>query len=197
MAENLPVPVQYRLPFRYITCSLYPTNACAMNTEAIIGQLEQNAETFAALVAGIGSDEALWKPADDKWSVLEVVNHLADEERVDFRQRLDLTLHSPEQDWPETDPERAVHDARYAGRGLAEALADFREERDRSVQWLRSLDRPDWDSTHHHPHFPSIDAGTLLASWLAHDYLHIRQIARIRYSWLEQHARPYSLAYAG
>ena len=167
-----------------------------MNAKEIIGQLERNAETFSALVAGIGSEEALWKPAEDKWSVLDVINHLADEERVDFRQRLDLTLHTPEQDWPGIDPENGVKDVRYTQRGLADALADFREERSHSVQWLRSLENPDWDSTHRHPHFEPIDAGTLLASWLAHDYLHIQQIVRLRYSWLEQHVGPYSLAYA-
>ena len=40
-------------------------------------------------------------------------------------------------------------------------------------------------------------AGDLLASWLAHDLIHIRQITRLHYRWLERLAAPYQLGYAG
>lgn len=168
-----------------------------MNAAHIINQLANNADVFAALFHGVQENEALRKPAPDKWSLLDVMNHLADEERVDFRQRLDLTLHDPDKDWPGIDPVAAVNDSRYTERSLAEALADFRDERKHSVQWLRSLANPDWSQEHHHPRFGSMAAGTLLASWLAHDYLHIRQITQLRYSFLDKDVAPYSLKYAG
>ena len=37
----------------------------------------------------------------------------------------------------------------------------------------------------------------LLAAWLAHDCLHIRQLNEIRYAWLATMAAPYAVGYAG
>ena len=59
---------------------------------------------FAGLVSGLSLEQARWKPSLDKWSILEVVNHLYDEEREDFRQRLSLVLADPMQPWPPIDP---------------------------------------------------------------------------------------------
>jgi len=36
----------------------------------------------------------------------------------------------------------------------------------------------------------------LLAAWLACDLIHVRQITRLDYRWLEQWAAPYRLGYA-
>ena len=41
-----------------------------------------------------------------------------------------------------------------------------------------------------------IRAGDLLTSWLAHDYLHIRQVLRLRHNYL-MHASKEDLRYAG
>jgi hypothetical protein len=40
-------------------------------------------------------------------------------------------------------------------------------------------------------------AGDLLASWVAHDLLHVRQIARLRYEYVRKLAAPYGVDYAG
>ena len=42
-----------------------------------------------AVLAGVDAEQARWKPDADSWSILEVVCHLVDEEREDFRTRLD------------------------------------------------------------------------------------------------------------
>ncbi len=48
-------------------------------------QLIDNAERISALVRGITIQDARWQPEPGTWSILEVVNHLYDEEREDFR----------------------------------------------------------------------------------------------------------------
>jgi hypothetical protein len=40
----------------------------------------------------------------------------------------------------------------------------------------------------------AVEAKNLLASWLAHDLLHIRQITRLKYQYL---AKDYAIDYAG
>ena len=67
-----------------------------MELNLMINRLQTNAERIRVLVEGVGADDARWKPAPDAWSVLEVVNHLFDEEREDFRVRLDIVLDHPD-----------------------------------------------------------------------------------------------------
>ena len=40
-------------------------------------------------------------------------------------------------------------------------------------------------------------AGDMLAAWLAHDLLHIRQLIQLQRAWDERQLAPYSLEYAG
>jgi hypothetical protein len=54
----------------------------------------------------------------------------------------------------------------------------------------------DVDDDEAHPRGP-IRAGGLLASWVAHNLFHLRQLVRIRYAYLERRAAPYRLGYAG
>lgn len=160
-------------------------------------RLEANARVFRALVDGVSAEQARWKPEPDKWSILEVVNHLADEEADDFRRRLDLTLHHPDEPWPAIDPPRWAVERRYNERELVPSLERFLEERERSVAWLRALEGPDWDRAHEHPRLGATRAGDLLASWLAHDLIHVRQITRLHHRWLTATAGPYRTEYAG
>ena len=44
-----------------------------------------NGERIRALVEGMPEEQARWRPDAASWSVLEVINHLCDEERSDFR----------------------------------------------------------------------------------------------------------------
>ena len=67
-------------------------------------RLRQSAAAIVALAQGVTPEQARWKPTPEEWSLLEVICHLYDEEREDFRQRLDLTLHHPEADWPPIHP---------------------------------------------------------------------------------------------
>ena len=69
-----------------------------MDNKTIFEKLYRNIAVFQGLVNGIDDTQAKWKPAPDKWSVLEVINHLYDEECDDFRMRLDLILNHPGKD---------------------------------------------------------------------------------------------------
>jgi hypothetical protein len=165
-----------------------------MKTDAFITQFSHNAEVIKRLVSDTGEEQARWKPAPDEWSILEVVNHLYDEEREDFRQRLDLLLHRPGQGWPGIDPEGWVVERKYNQRDLATSLDNFLAERRASLDWLKSLNAPNWEQVYHHPVAGDMSARNLLASWLAHDWLHLRQLVQLQWQWLNQ---SYNIRYAG
>jgi hypothetical protein len=160
-------------------------------------QLEAGASAVASLVRGVSTDQARWRPGADAWSILEVVNHLYDEEREDFRLRLDLSVHHPEQPLPDIDPQGWVAEREYNARDLDELLERFLAERGQSLVWLRTLRDPDWTHPCNHPRLGGITTGDLLVSWVAHDLLHLRQLVELRYTYLAAQAVPYTLEYAG
>lgn len=168
-----------------------------MNPTAVARRLASNAVVFRHLLAPVGEHQARWKPAPGKWSLLEVICHLADEERDDFRHRLDLTLHHPGESWPPIDPEGWARDRAYNARDPQESLEDFLRERKRSVKWLEGLDSFDPDAHSMHPRLGRITGGMLLHSWLAHDLLHIQQTTRLHYAYLRHTLGAEALAYAG
>ena len=168
-----------------------------MQSEALIRRLEPFSGALGALLSGVTPDEARFRPASGAWSIVEIVNHLVDEEVDDFRARVRSTLEDPSREWPPIDPEGWARDRRYQDRELAASLARFAEERRASVAWLRSLRSPDWTRAAVHPKVGSMHAGMLLASWAAHDALHLRQIAKRLYELAGRDGDPYTTLYAG
>lgn len=168
-----------------------------MDSAAYVAALEANAAAIDALARAMPPERRRWRPAPDAWSALEVVNHLADEEGEDFRTRLDTVLHRPGETPPAIDPEGWVVARGYDGRDFEASLARFRDERRRSLAWLRGLREPDWSRSWTHPDGFNIRAGDLLASWAAHDLLHLRQLVELQYRGRAADAVPYDVAYAG
>lgn len=167
-----------------------------MQPERIYRELEQNLAILHALASGLDPGEARFKPAPDSWSILEVICHLYDEEREDFRAHLDLILHQRGETWPLIDPGGWVIARSYNERNLAEMLAGFAAERAQSLVWLRSLSAPDWEAQFPAP-WGTLKAGDMLASWAAHDTLHMRQLVELRRSRIISAAEPYGVWYAG
>ena len=168
-----------------------------MEIERISATMQTNAQRIAALVAGVDETQARWKPDAASWSILEVVNHLLDEEREDFRVRIDYTLHRPGEAWPPIDPGGWVTARRYNARNLAESLEAFLSERERSLAWLRGLPAPNWDAAAMAPWGEPFPAGNLLAAWVAHDLLHLRQLVELHWAWTTAALAPHRCDYAG
>ena len=162
-----------------------------------VAQLAAQADSIRQLCAGVGMEQARWRPDADCWSLLEVINHLADEECGDFRPRLDYLLHRPGEPWPPIDPGAWVRERGYNQRDLAESLERFSAARADSLDWLRSLGTPDLDRSEPSPRGGRFHAGDMLAAWVAHDLLHLRQLVELHYAWTAQQLQPYSVAYAG
>lgn len=168
-----------------------------MDAGGLIAQLALNSERLVALLAGVPAEQARWRPQAEAWSLLEVINHLYDEEREDFRVRLNLILHEPAAAWPVIDPQGWVTERRYHARDLAHSVQGFLAERAASLAWLRGLAAPDWDAIVHTPWGWSITAGDMLAAWAAHDVLHMRQLVELHWAYVARLAEPRTTIYAG
>ncbi len=140
-----------------------------MNHEFIIDRLAENIAVFDSLLAKLPEQQVRWKPAPEKWSVLEVVNHLLDEEREDFRYRLRSVLENPRKVWPPISPEEWVLERGYAQRDYKSSVENFLLERGKSIRWLRGLSAPNWQASYRHRRLGPMSAEMILANWLAHD----------------------------
>ncbi|MCP5048177.1 MAG: DinB family protein [bacterium] len=168
-----------------------------MTINNIIDALENNLPGIEALLINMPEVLVHWRPGTNKWSVLEIVNHMADEEVEDFRTRVRLTLDSPANKWPPIDPEGWVTGRRYQHRSYTESLNRFKDERLKSLEWLKTLGDAPWKNEYNHPAIGPLSAITILENWLAHDYLHIRQIIANKWKHLNSHRTGSRLDYAG
>lgn len=168
-----------------------------MDTTVYVAALEINPAAITALARAMPADQARWRPMPTDWSALEAINHLVDEEREDFRARLDFVLHWRGETPPRNDPDNWVVDRAYNQRDLDESLAHFQRERQRSLSWLRGFAALDWSHVWEGPSGYTLRADDVLAAWAAHDVLHLRQLVELRYQYLAAQAAPYRADYAG
>lgn len=167
-----------------------------MNSPLLISSLEHFPVALRALVAPWPMDTLRRRPEPGGWSALEILGHLADEEELDFRVRLECTL-AGNDEWPPIAPEQWVTERRCNDADPAGVLSRFEARRTENVAWLKALGAADWSAEHRHPKFGSMRAGELLAAWAAHDLLHLRQLTRRLYDEIGTASAPYGTGYAG
>lgn len=167
-----------------------------MDTEKCIAQLERNLLVFNSLLQNPTETFTNWRPEEGKWNLKEILVHLYDEEREDFRARLLHIVYKKEGAMKPIDPEKWVTDRAYNKMDYQAVLTDFLNERKDSVSLLRGISEDLWNLTYSHPHYGEISAKFYLENWVAHDQLHIRQIIRQEYLFLRAQAT-HSIEYAG
>jgi hypothetical protein len=159
-------------------------------------EMVSSTEIIRALIANISPEEAQVKPTPEAWSILEVVCHLHDEEREDFREHLDFILHRQNEEWHEIDPQGWVAERKYNEQNLLEMQGKFFTERKQSLEWLKTLTDVDWEISYDSQYGP-VTAAEMFCCWVAHDNLHIRQLVELRRNLIERITQPYDIQYAG
>ena len=167
-----------------------------MNYSKTFEELDRNKSIFKDLLENLNEEESLWKPNPNKWCLLEIICHLRDEEVEDFRTRVGSVLETPELTLPPIDPVNWVKERNYIEQNYKQTLNDFLQERERSVEWLQALTDPKWDNEYQHPKLGPMSAKLFLSNWLAHDYLHMRQILNLKFDYLK-YTSGEDLNYAG
>lgn len=167
-----------------------------MKFDQLYSELTHSTEMIRALLEGIGEDEARIKPDANSWSILEVVCHLYDEEREDFREHTDFILHRQHEDWHRIDPQGWVTERKYNLQNFTDIQAKFFQERQKSLNWLQERASANWETVCNSP-FGSMTAGQMFACWVAHDNLHIRQLVELRRKYIERISQPTDIQYAG
>jgi hypothetical protein len=118
------------------------------------------------------------REAEGRWSPLEILAHVEEEERRDFRVRARLAAEGRSfEDQHRIDPAGWVAAHRYNEKDPREVLEAFERERADSVAWLATLDPAALERTVDVPQVGAMRCGDFVAAWRVHDLLTARQLS--------------------
>ncbi len=142
-------------------------------------QLENTPEMLRLLMDGLTPEQGNWKPAPDRWSIAEVIEHLSHVEGHGFRARVDLMISEDRPVLNEYNQEEFAAAGQYSGRELEDSFDHWEDQRESNVEHLRALDDAVAKRQGQHEKFGIITVGDLLNEWAFHDLGHVRQIAEL------------------
>lgn len=129
-----------------------------------------------ALLAGLDEAVARTRPAPAEWSPVEIVCHLRDEETEDFGARLRVIVDGAAEFAP-IQPERWAVERRYREASLPEALEALRARRQASLDLLASTSPDALTGSRPHKRLGRLSGLDILVAWVAHDRIHLAQLA--------------------
>lgn len=140
---------------------------------------EELVDWLREAVAGL-EDPVLRRPeGPGKWSILEVVRHLADTELV-YRYRMRMIVAEPGSPIPAYDQDRWAGGLRYNEADLEGALRELAALRRANLDWLRGLSDEELDREGVHEERGPESVRRIVALLAAHDLVHRGQIERIK-----------------
>ena len=156
-------------------------------TERILGYLDgkhpldvqaATARTLERLIEDVPTAMLRKRPARDRWSVSEILAHLADGEIVGaFRIR--LILGSPGASIVAYDQDNWVVSGHYDARDPRKSLEQFRVLREGNLELLRSLGPEQWTHYGVHSERGQESIEQIVRMFAGHDINHLRQIETI------------------
>lgn len=165
--------------------------AAARSIQPAISLLEKTPILLETLLRDLPADLLCWKPAPDRWSISEVLAHLADAEQM----FADRTRRIVTEDMPvleKYDQADAASNGDYAVGSAEENLARFTQTRRSTIILLKSIPVSSAGRTATHSEIGTITLDQMLNEWASHDLGHLRQIAELyRAHAFHPHAGPF------
>lgn len=121
----------------------YQTYIARVPPGDLLAQLERQAQATAALLGPAQSDRAHYRYAPGKWSLIEILGHLSDSERI-FAYRALRIARSDSTPLSGFDENLYVPAADFGRRSLADVLGEFQAVRAATVALLRGLPDAAW-----------------------------------------------------
>jgi hypothetical protein len=141
--------------------------------------LRETPGALARTLEELGPQAVRIPEASGKWSVNEVLQHLADSEIV-FSWRIRLVLAHDRPTITGYDQDRWSDRLRYADGDPGEAIERFRVVRRSNVQLLERVSADDLRRVGVHAERGEESLAHIIRLYAGHDLLHLRQIERIR-----------------
>ena len=156
-------------------------------TQRVVGYIEgkqplavqaATAKKLERLIKGVPTSKLRKRPAPEKWSVSEIVAHLADAEIVGgFRMR--LILGAPGTPVAAFDQDSWVTSGHYEKRDPRKSVEQFRVVREANLALLKSLKPEQWKHYGMHSERGQETIEHIVRMFAGHDLNHLQQIERI------------------
>ncbi len=130
------------------------------------------------LLKGVPGAKLRRRPAPAKWSIAEIVTHLADAELV-VGYRIRITLGAPGTPIQAFDQDDWVVALHYDKRDARDSLAQFRALREANLRLLKALTPAQWKQYGIHAERGEESIELIVLMMAGHDLNHIGQIERI------------------
>jgi hypothetical protein len=136
------------------------------------------AKKLEGLIKGVSTGKLRKRPAPDKWSVSEILAHLAEAEIVGaFRMR--LILGAPGTPIAAFDQNAWVISGHYEKRDPRKSVEQFRVVREANLALLKSLTPAQWKHYGMHAERGQETIEHIVRMFAGHDINHLQQIERI------------------
>jgi len=157
-----------------------------MTGEERIRQIESYGNAYAQLVDALRQfPKEMWhfKPSPDRWSVHEIVVHIADSEANSYV-RCRRFIAEPGKTVMAYDENVWAESLRYRDQSTDEALELFKWLRLRSCNLIKSLPESVWSNTVYHPENGTMTLDDWLGVYERHIPEHIQQMQAIHEAWI-------------
>ncbi|HEX5322984.1 MAG TPA: DinB family protein [Capsulimonadaceae bacterium] len=145
----------------------------------LMGALEGAPDVFERFLAGATQEEIDRRPDPQRFTIREIMAHLADWEPIYF-ERLRRVRDENQPLLPNYDEGQLAIEHDYAHKDLAEQIHLYRAGRSQITGFLKDLKPSDWQRTGNRPEIGMVTLEALAILIPLHDSYHLRQIAEWR-----------------
>ncbi|MCA0354291.1 MAG: DinB family protein [Chloroflexi bacterium] len=141
--------------------------------------MSRTLETLGHILARVSQQQATTlRDGADGWTVLEVVCHLRDYDRI-FQDRASSMLEQDNPLFQSYNPDQLARERNYNASELHAVYAELCVSRTRYVEFFQSLSPEQWQRHGTHPKLGAFSLADALMQVTGHDLIHMEQITRI------------------
>jgi hypothetical protein len=154
----------------------------------LLERFRRGPEVLAMVLTGVFGEEEDFVAAPGKWSVRQIVAHLADAELVGaHRMRAVIAEENPT--LTGFDQNAWTHHLDYAQRKPKQSLESFRRQRAENYDLLKNLPESAYARTGNHTEIGSVTLLRLVEGYAQHAEQHARQLQEIREEYKKAKAK--------
>ncbi|MBS1904886.1 MAG: DinB family protein [Bacteroidetes bacterium] len=117
------------------------------------------------------------KPDAVAFSANEIIHHLRDVEKL-WHERFEEMRKKKDVIFEPMDPDRTAHDGQYNTKHMHDALQQWGELRERTLDVVESMEDEELDIEAEHPRYGKMDVRRILDVMANHDMQHLEQLKR-------------------
>ncbi len=130
-----------------------------------IPQLETTPEIFRLLLAGVTAEQTQWKPAPDRFSIAELLEHLSHVEGHFFRLNAERMATEDRPEVTPYDQNEFFASGIYSGRDAEDSFDHWEEQREDNIAYLNGLKLQAANRIGMHPELGEMTLSHLLNEW--------------------------------